>query len=159
MARKSTGESIRFKKAKEKFDNKKLGRPPVEINWKIVEALLEAGCSGMEIAPYFDISDFQLYRRIEEEYGVPAGDFIAQRKHKGNSLLRKKQHDKALEGPGDNSLLIWLGKNRLDQRDTPNEILVSPQTVNQFEELMKQLSSLQDASKSPSSTKIKESKS
>ena len=49
------------------------------------------------------------------------------KKAKGNSFLRAKQYEKALQG--DNVMLVWLGKNRLKQTDREQEQKVESTNV------------------------------
>lgn len=90
-------------------------RPEKPIDWKIVDQLLLAGCTGTEIAANFDIHADTLYNRIQEKYGMTFTAFSAERRQKGESILRAKQYEKALEK--DNTMLIWLGKQRLNQKE------------------------------------------
>ena|ERR1022692_3082879 len=116
-------------------------RPEKAINWKTVDDLLVAGCLGTEIASHFDMHPDTLYRRIEEQYGMGFTAYSTEKRSKGDSLLRAKQFDKALKG--DNTLLIWLGKNRLKQVDSPAEISVDSNTIKQFNDIMTQMGKLQ----------------
>jgi len=93
----------------------KVGRPEVEIDWKKVDFLIEAGCSGYEIASMIGIHHDTFYNRISAQYGESFTDYSAKRRPKGDASIRVKQYQKALQG--DNSMLIWLGKNRLKQKD------------------------------------------
>ena len=94
---------------------KKVGRPPVRIDWKKVDKLMEAGCSGTEIAAHIGIHRETLYKRSVDDHGMEFTDYIQQNKAKGDSLIRVKQFQLAMEG--DKSMLVWLGKNRLGQSD------------------------------------------
>jgi hypothetical protein len=129
------------KKKKPLTDN---GRPGKKIDWNLVDDLLLSGCQGTEIAPHFDIHPDTLYQRVAREKGMSFSDYSAQKKCQGESILRDVQFKKAIGAreKGDNSLLIWLGKNRLGQKET-NEITVSPDTVKNFSNVMEQLSDLQ----------------
>lgn len=91
------------------------GRPEIEIDWKKVDFLLEADCTGTEVAAQLGIHPDTLYNRIVSKYGESFTDYSAKKKQKGESNLRAAQYQKALKG--DNHMLIWLGKNRLKQRD------------------------------------------
>ena len=98
------------------------GRKPLPIDWAKVERLMEAGCVGTEIAAYLGIHANTFYRRCEDEgkcgKGKEYGDFSAylqSKKEKGDSLLRAKQFEIAMQG--DKTMLVWLGKNRLNQAD------------------------------------------
>jgi len=120
-------------------------RPEVTIDWKKVDDLMTAGCMGTEVAAYFGVHPNTFYRRVEERYNMRFSDYFAKMKAKGESILRAHQYAKALgvTDKGDNTLLIWLGKNRLNQRDTQNDLPVTNETVAQFTDLMKQLGKLQ----------------
>lgn len=95
-----------------------MSRPEKEIDWKLVDTLLLAGCLGTEIAPNFDMHVKTFYYRVEEKYGMTFTAYSSEKKGKGEALLRKVQYDKALKG--DNTMLVWLGKNRLKQRERDN---------------------------------------
>jgi hypothetical protein len=100
------------------------GRPEKPIDWDRVEQLCRAGCSGPEIAPYFDMHFDTLYRKVKSEYGMTFTEYSAFKRAQGDSQLKEKQFLKALEG--DNTLLIWLGKCRLKQRDFDNPFEETP---------------------------------
>jgi hypothetical protein len=87
----------------------------IPINWKSVDDLLIAGCSGVEIAANMGIHFDTLYDRTREEKGVPFSLYSLEKRQKGDSLLRAVQFAKAMKQ--DNMMLIWLGKNRLKQTD------------------------------------------
>jgi hypothetical protein len=99
-----------------------MSRPEKPIDWNKVDQLLLAGCHGTEIAPHFDIGPDRLYDRIKEKYGIGFTEYSQLKRQQGDSLLRAKQYEKALKG--ENTLLIWLGKNRLKQRE--HEVLDVP---------------------------------
>src|ERR1700690_3310508 len=86
-----------------------------EINWDHVDKLLEAGCSGVEIAPHFGIHFETLYDRAYKKFGIMWSQYSQQKRQKGDGSIKFKQFQKAMSG--DNMMLIWLGKNRLKQSD------------------------------------------
>ena len=92
-------------------------RPQIPINWDKVDKLLESGCGATEIAGYLGCCRETIYDRCLEEKGIPFTTYSCQKRSSGDSLLREKQMSVALEG--NQSMLIWLGKNRLGQRDDP----------------------------------------
>jgi len=121
------------------------GRGAKEIDWAKVDQLLIAGCLGTEIAPHFDMHHDTFYRKVEKRYGVSFTVYSSQKKSKGESLLRAKQYEKALKG--DNTLLIWLGKNRLKQRERElSEELDDP--LRKLGEYIAKISSVSQSSKS-----------
>jgi hypothetical protein len=119
------------------------GRPEKPINWPRVDELLEAGCHGTEICPHFDLTPDAFYDRVYKKFGINFTDYSQKMRQKGDSLLREKQYKKALKG--DNMMLIWLGKNRLNQSDSSNEKSVDILTIEKFSSIMNQISSFKSA--------------
>ena len=94
----------------------------IPIDWNRVEKLLMAGCRGVEIASCLGIHEDTLYRACEREKETSFAAFAATFRQKGDSLLREAQYNVALgdetrDIAPDKSMLIWLGKNRLEQSD------------------------------------------
>lgn len=118
----------------------KPGKPLAPIDWDLVDRLLMAGCKGTEVAARVGIHSDTLYRRVEQQYDVLFTDYAAKLKEKGNTFLREAQMTNALSG--NTTMQVWLGKQRLEQRENPED-KYDPATVNQFMELMNQLSRLQ----------------
>ena len=110
---------------------KEIFQERIPIDMKKVDDLLIAGCKGTEVASYFGIHPDTLYSRVEKEKGMTFTAYSAQKRQKGESLLRAQQFAKALGATkeGDNMMLIWLGKNRLDQTDNVKQD-ASPQDEN-----------------------------
>jgi len=96
--------------------NKK-GRPKININWAEVEKYLMAGCSGTQIAAALGIHKDTLYERCKTEHGMIYSNYSAEKRQKGNSALLGKQFQVAMSG--NVSMLVWLGKQRLGQQETP----------------------------------------
>ncbi len=96
-----------------------MSRPEKEIDWKAVENLAIAGSLGTEIAAQFDMHPQTFYRRVEEKYNVSFTAYCQEKRCQGNSILRAQQYYKAIgkTKEGDTSLLIWLGKQNLGQKD------------------------------------------
>ena len=89
------------------------GRPKKEIDYNIVEKLAHIQCTQAEIAEILEISTRTLQKDKEflrlYKKGIESG----------KSSLRRLQW-KGAEA-GNNSMLIWLGKQYLGQRDIPKE--------------------------------------
>lgn len=98
-----------------------MGRPQADIDWKRVDDLLIVGCSGREIAASIGLNPATLYDRCEKDHGIPFSEYSQGKYAKGESILRAHQFAKAIgkTTEGDNTLLIWLGKNRLSQKEKP----------------------------------------
>jgi hypothetical protein len=119
------------------------GNPKVEIDWDKVDQLLLGGCLGTEIAPHFGICDDTLYIRCEKEKGVTWSAYMRQKRSKGDSNLRMKQYQVAMSG--DRSLLIWLGKQRLGQRENEQNVEFTPEQLIQFKAVMEFLDKSQSS--------------
>lgn len=117
------------------------GRPEKPIDWKRVDELLEAGCSGTEIAPHFDLGYDRFYDRVQQQYGMSFTQYSQKIRQKGDACLREKQYKKALKG--DNTLLIWLGKNRLGQKENPDTMQFTQQDLEKFNAIMQLISQQQ----------------
>jgi hypothetical protein len=131
-----------------------MSRPEIPIDWDLVDELLIAGCLGTEIAARFCMHPTTFYRRVEEKFNMSFTDYSQEKKSLGDSLLRKVQFDKALEK--DNTMMVWLGKNRLKQKDT-HEVAVEGHTLAEFSSSMNWFKQLQgkgkDAEGSPEDAK------
>lgn len=101
---------IKPKKPKEK-KAKPNGRPPKEVNIDVVRALANVGCTQEEIAAECGCSVDTLIRRFREELDVGT--------LKGNISIRRAQFNKAVKKE-DTTMLIWLGKVRLKQKEPEN---------------------------------------
>ena len=86
---------------------KKAGRKQIKIDSKQVEALASYGCTTSEIASFFSCDKSTISRRF--------ATIITKGKDQGKIRLRKKQFEVAIAG--NPAMLIWLGKNVLDQTD------------------------------------------
>jgi DNA-binding Lrp family transcriptional regulator len=88
-----------------------MGRPKKEIDANLVQGLAENGCTNAEIARLVGCSTSTLYHRFRA--------LIKEGRAKLNMSLRREQIRLAKEGNA--TMLIWLGKQRLGQRDRPAE--------------------------------------
>lgn len=107
----------------------------VLVDWTQIEELTMAGCSGIEIAAHFGITPHQLYVRCADDRNQAWSYFSQIYYEKGNSLLKVQQFKQALEG--DRVMLIWLGKQRLGQKETPEHKKEIPEEIKEFVELLK----------------------
>lgn len=101
-----------------------MGRPPKTIDWNIVEKKMEAGCNGIEIAGSLHISDDTFYIRFKEEYGKSFQDCSGLFHNGGKANLKFRQYAKAMEGSS--QMLVWLGKQWLNQKDREEDKALSP---------------------------------
>ena len=97
-------------------------RPLIAINWTTVDQLLQADCTGEEIAAFLGIHADTLYERCVDDKGSGWTAYKASKNSHGNALLRAAQYNKALRGS--DRMMELLGKERLGQGKEP--IKVSP---------------------------------
>lgn len=101
------------------------GRPRSILDWEKIDSLLICGCSGREIASSMGLHPSTIYERCVTDNGITFAEYSQQKYEKGDSLLKQQQFLKAMgkTTDGDNTMLVWLGKNRLKQRDKqPDEV-------------------------------------
>jgi hypothetical protein len=117
-------------------------RTEKHIDWDRVDELLEHSCLGTEIAAYFDMHPNTFYDRVLNKFNITFTEYSSKKKQKGNALIREAQFKKAVKKL-DNTMLIWLGKQRLGQRETPTDIGLSEDTIKPLLAVMAQISQLQ----------------
>tara|TARA_R110000868_G_scaffold410518_2_gene698944 strand:- start:5126 stop:5518 length:393 start_codon:yes stop_codon:yes gene_type:complete len=89
------------------------GRPAQEIDLDAVERAASIGCIKEEIAAVIGVAPSTLYLRMTKEPEIAAA--IERGQSKGRATLRRLQWQGANEGNA--TMLIWLGKQMLGQRD------------------------------------------
>lgn len=102
-------------KSKEPREPKKMGRPILEIDWETFQKLLEYQASLEEVAAWFKMSPDTVETRVKEKFGRTFSDVSKEFRGVGKLSLRRKQFQEAMKG--NTKLLIWLGKQYLEQRD------------------------------------------
>lgn len=124
------------------------GRPRINIDWQKVDFLLEAGCSGVQVANNIGIHPATLYEKCKSEKGINFAEYCVQKYSKGEAELVAAQYSKAkgLTDLGDNTLLIWLGKTRLKQKEYQDEA-IKAEVESAFNQLMQQME--KDKAKTP----------
>ncbi len=90
-----------------------MARPPKEINWELVEKMIESGCTTKEICGRFHICPDRFYERFHKEYGERYVGFVGYHYEGGNAALRLTQYAKAING--NIEMLKLLGRERLNQ--------------------------------------------
>lgn len=92
-----------------------MARPKKELNFDTLDKLLEIHCTERECAHFFETSEDTIDRRVKEEYGIGFAEYKSQKEAIGKTHLRRKQFELAMKG--NIALLIFLGKNMLNQKD------------------------------------------
>lgn len=103
-----------MKKQKEQIKTKPAIKPYKEISPLVIEGLAAIGCTDSDIAAELNISTDTIGRR-KKDNANGFNDAYERGKGKGRVSLRRLQWQKAKEG--NITMLIWLGKQYLDQSD------------------------------------------
>lgn len=90
-----------------------MGRPKADIDAEQVESMAAIGCTVAEIATILGCSS----RTLERRFVAP----IERGRSRLNRSLRRKQVEMALAG--NVTMLIWLGKQMLGQREKTDAIV------------------------------------
>lgn len=92
-----------------------MARPYKEINWDVVEKLMEAGCNAKEICGKFRVDTDTFYSRFKKEFGCGFQDYSAKASEAGVADIRSMLQAKAINNsaPGNITALIFLAKCRL----------------------------------------------
>ena len=94
---------------------KKTGRPKIKIDFATVDKLCSIQCTGEEIASILNVDYDTLNARIKEKFGKSFSDYFESKRGTGKASLRRLQWKAAEDGNA--TMLIWLGKQYLGQRD------------------------------------------
>lgn len=93
----------------------KQGRPRKEIDQNQFEKLCGLQCTKEEFCCYFDCDEDTINNWCKRTYGQVFSVVFKQKRGGGKISLRRKQFEVALAG--NPTMLIWLGRNYLDQSD------------------------------------------
>ena len=104
------------KPAKKLTEKKKPGRLKVTIDWVKVDYLLQADCSGVEVAAYLGIHENTLYGRCRTDKNMDFVAYSQEKRASGDSLLKVKMFETAIKDKNV-TMEIWLSKQRLGYKD------------------------------------------
>jgi AraC-like DNA-binding protein len=99
-----------------------IGRPKKELDWKVLDSILQFGATLIDCAEMCEMSDDSIQRRIKDEYGCTFTEYRNRKMSRMRVKLLQKQYESAMAG--NTALLIWLGKQHLGQSDK-NDISVN----------------------------------
>lgn len=92
-----------------------MARPRVEIDIDQLREMVNIQCTAEECAAVLGVSADTIDRRLKEEGFGGFADFYKRNSDEGKTSLRRAQWKAAQEG--NPTMLIWLGKQMLGQRD------------------------------------------
>lgn len=101
-----------------------MARPRKPIDWDAVEKLCALQATHDEIAQFLGVSEDTLARACKREHRMHFADYFAQKRGIGRVSLRRAQWQLAQKGNA--TMLIWLGKQHLAQRDKASHELSGP---------------------------------
>jgi len=127
----------------------KMGRPKAEIDMSLLEELCKIQCTQGEIASCLGVSLATLKNRMNDD-----DEFLAtyiKGRDQGRMSIRRKQYSVA--DAGNVTMLIWLGKQYLEQKDQSKTQLEHSGEINNVvascsdDELNKRLGAIESAIK------------
>lgn len=92
-----------------------MARPRIQIDWDTFDKLCAIQCSRREIAAFFGCSEDTIERAVKRTHKITFEAHVATKRQAGLVSLRRKQFEVALSG--NRTMLIWLGKQYLGQKD------------------------------------------
>lgn len=93
----------------------KMGRPVIEIDWELFDKLCSLQCTLNEIAGFFNCSIDTIENKCKQKKGMTFSEYFDQKRSNGKISLRR--HQWKLAEKGNPIMLIWLGKQYLEQKD------------------------------------------
>ena len=102
-----------------------MGRPLKVIDWKTVVNLCELQCTGEEIASVIEVDYDTLNTACKREHGKSFSDYFEEKRAGGKVSLRRAQFKTATEDRNP-TMLIWLGKQMLGQKDISRQENTGP---------------------------------
>lgn len=97
------------------MDDNEHGEGFIDLNWDVVDALCGVRCTMVEIAAQLGCSPSTVTRRIKEKHDMTFRQYWETKSSTGTIALRRKQFQLAMNG--NVTMLIWLGKQALGQKD------------------------------------------
>ena len=110
------------------------GRPPKEIDKEDFEKLCELQCTQAEFCCFFDCEDDTLNSWCKRTYGKSFSEVFKVKRGAGKISLRRSQWRLAETNA---AMAIFLGKQYLNQRDTPQEDETSNKVIEALIEAVK----------------------
>ena len=111
--------------AKEK---NKGGRPLHQLDYETLDNLCEIMCTAEEIANILNIDRDTLSAALKRDGHGGFSAYYKKMSSDGKRSLRRVQHEQALKG--NTTMMVWLGKQYLDQTDKQNIDLNANVNVN-----------------------------
>ena len=115
-----------------------MGRPKIILDWDQIALYLQYQCTLTEVAAFCHCSHDKIENACKQEQGMTFSEFAEIHRKEGLGALRRAQWNKAVEKM-DSTMLIWLGKQYLNHKDTKDiKAQVEQTTIPQLEEMTKE---------------------
>lgn len=114
------------------------GRKYKEINQQQFENMCSIQCTEEEICAVLGVSDKTLANWCKRTYKMKFSEIFKIKRSKGKASLRRLQYKEAEKG--NVTMLIWLGKQWLDQAEKPYRTDAAEEEISdEVEELLSEL--------------------
>ena len=121
------------REVKKKKNGSGTGRDLIDVDWAEVTELCKIQCTQEEISAVTNISVDTLDRASKREHDCPFAEFYQQKRLGGHASIRRQQFARIDEGS--DTMLIWAGKNYLDQKDKQEIQVDNTDLVKAFNDL------------------------
>lgn len=111
-----------------------------EIDWEKVGQLFIVGANITQAAAAIGVCKDTLYRKCQIDLKQTIQSYQQEKWEKGNSILLGAQYEKAIKEKNP-TMLIWLGKQRLNQKENLEE-KINKEVEKKFDEQMVQILAL-----------------
>ena len=109
------------------MEKNKGGRPTARIDYETLAKLCQIHCTGEECASILEMDYDTLNNNLERDGHIGFTDYFKRKSASGKASLRRKQIAVALDG--NPTMLIWMGKQQLDQRDNRDQVIDHKGTI------------------------------
>jgi len=99
------------------------GRPTKEIDKRVFETMCRVFCTQADVCEAFGVGEETVRRWCKANYGDTFEGVYKSLEGRGRFSLRRAQYSAAVE-KGNPTMLIWLGKQNLGQKDAAKEMTV-----------------------------------
>ena len=110
------------------------------IDWDKVDQYFICGCNIVQACAALGLHRNTLYERCEKEKNCTLQAYFEEKREKGNTAIHAAQFEKAIKEKNP-TMLIWLGKQRLGQKEILDE-KVTKEIEKRFDEQMNKIMEL-----------------
>lgn len=96
-------------------EKRKTGRPATEIDWEKFDYMCFLQCTLTEIAALHGVTIDTIHARVKATWGMSFSEYYEMHAARSQRAIRQAQLKAALNG--NSALLIWLGKQKLGQKE------------------------------------------